>query len=158
MVVMGWGWGVLGELVLCCAGARGWRGRWGHLERAKPAGERWVRKHPREVGLQLVGARHGVSPNRGVEVRVLIDAAGARYSLPSIIFVIVLMTTIGAKLKQTAVVQHSPALENRLRLLILFVGLGAISWLTMARIVRGQVLSLRTRPFVARCRRAFDSS
>jgi oligopeptide transport system permease protein len=34
------------------------------------------------------------------------------------------------------------------RLLFLFVGLGAISWLTMARIVRGQVLSLRTRSFV----------
>jgi ABC-type dipeptide/oligopeptide/nickel transport system permease subunit len=33
-------------------------------------------------------------------------------------------------------------------LLFLFVGLGAVSWLTMARIVRGQVLSLRQRPFV----------
>ncbi|HWD93584.1 MAG TPA: ABC transporter permease [Verrucomicrobiae bacterium] len=70
------------------------------------------------------------------------------YSLPSIIFVIVLMTTLGEKLKQLPVVRQSPALEKELRLLILFVGLGAISWLTMARIVRGQVLSLRTRPFV----------
>src|SRR5260221_11296412 len=34
------------------------------------------------------------------------------------------------------------------RLLFLFVGLGAVSWLTMARIVRGHVLSLRTRRFV----------
>jgi ABC-type dipeptide/oligopeptide/nickel transport system permease subunit len=32
--------------------------------------------------------------------------------------------------------------------MLLFVGLGAVSWLTMARIVRGQVLSLRTRAFV----------
>jgi oligopeptide transport system permease protein len=70
------------------------------------------------------------------------------YSLPSIIFVIVLMTTLGEKLKQLPVVRNSPALGKDLRLLILFVGLGAISWLTMARIVRGQVLSLRTRPFV----------
>ncbi|HEY2083658.1 MAG TPA: ABC transporter permease [Verrucomicrobiae bacterium] len=70
------------------------------------------------------------------------------YSLPSIIFVIVLLTTLGEKLKQIPLVKHSPALEKDLRLLILFVGLGAISWLTMARIVRGQVLSLRTRPFV----------
>jgi ABC-type dipeptide/oligopeptide/nickel transport system permease subunit len=39
------------------------------------------------------------------------------------------------------------------RLLFLFVGLGAVSWLTMARIVRGQVLSLKTRPYVeaSRC-------
>jgi ABC-type dipeptide/oligopeptide/nickel transport system permease subunit len=33
-------------------------------------------------------------------------------------------------------------------MLYLFVGLGAVSWLTMARIVRGQVLSLRARQFV----------
>jgi ABC-type dipeptide/oligopeptide/nickel transport system permease subunit len=32
--------------------------------------------------------------------------------------------------------------------LLIVLGLGAISWLTMARIVRGQVLSLRTRGFV----------
>ncbi len=70
------------------------------------------------------------------------------YSLPSIIFVIVLMTTVGEKLKQMPFVANSPRLEKDLRLLLLFVGLGAISWLTMARIVRGQVLSLRTRPFV----------
>jgi ABC-type dipeptide/oligopeptide/nickel transport system permease subunit len=30
----------------------------------------------------------------------------------------------------------------------LVLGIGAVSWLTMARIVRGEVLSLRTRPFV----------
>lgn len=35
-----------------------------------------------------------------------------------------------------------------IRLFFLFVGLGSVSWLTMARIIRGQVLSLRTRPFV----------
>jgi ABC-type dipeptide/oligopeptide/nickel transport system permease subunit len=34
------------------------------------------------------------------------------------------------------------------RLLFLFFGLGAVSWLTMARIVRGQVLALRHRAFV----------
>jgi oligopeptide transport system permease protein len=70
------------------------------------------------------------------------------YSLPSIIFVIVLMTTLGEKLKQVAAVKNSPTLSKEMRLLILFVGLGAVSWLTMARIVRGQVLSLRSRPFV----------
>jgi peptide/nickel transport system permease protein/oligopeptide transport system permease protein len=70
------------------------------------------------------------------------------YSLPSIIFVIVLLTTLGEFLKQSHFVQNSPALERQLRVLLLFVGLGAVSWLTMARIVRGQVLSLRTRAFV----------
>jgi peptide/nickel transport system permease protein/oligopeptide transport system permease protein len=70
------------------------------------------------------------------------------YSLPSIIFVIVLLTTLGGWLKQWGFVQQSPALAKGLHVMLLLVGLGAVSWLTMARIVRGQVLSLRTRPFV----------
>ncbi|HEX3856214.1 MAG TPA: ABC transporter permease [Verrucomicrobiae bacterium] len=70
------------------------------------------------------------------------------YSLPTIIFVIVLLTTLGEIIKKSHFVENSPALEGGLRLILLFVGLGAVSWLTMARIVRGQVLSLRTRAFV----------
>jgi oligopeptide transport system permease protein len=70
------------------------------------------------------------------------------YSLPSIIFVIVLITTFGELLKHSHLVENSPALAKQIRVLLLFVGLGAISWLTMARIVRGQVLTLRTRAFV----------
>ncbi|PYJ87219.1 MAG: hypothetical protein DME22_02490, partial [Verrucomicrobia bacterium] len=42
----------------------------------------------------------------------------------------------------------SPKLGATTQMLLLFVGLGAMSWLTMARIVRGQVLSLRSRGFV----------
>jgi len=42
----------------------------------------------------------------------------------------------------------SPEVGGMARMLLLFAGLGAVSWLTMARIVRGQVLSLRTRAFV----------
>ena len=70
------------------------------------------------------------------------------YSLPTIIFVIVLLTTLGALLKQSHFVQQSAFWGKEMQILLLFVGLGAVSWLTMARIVRGQVLSLRTRAFV----------
>jgi peptide/nickel transport system permease protein/oligopeptide transport system permease protein len=79
---------------------------------------------------------------------ILMRIVDVLYSLPSIIFVIVLLTTLGELLKQSHWAENSPALERQLRLLFLFVGLGAVSWLTMARIVRGQVLSLRTRAFV----------
>ena len=79
---------------------------------------------------------------------VLMRIVDVLYSLPTIIFVIVLLTTLGEIIKQSHVVQNSPALESGLRVILLFVGLGAVSWLTMARIVRGQVLSLRTRAFV----------
>jgi ABC-type dipeptide/oligopeptide/nickel transport system permease subunit len=70
------------------------------------------------------------------------------YSLPSIIFVIVLINTLGDVLKQLPAIRQSPSLDGAVHLTLLFVGLGAISWLTMARIVRGQVLSLRSRAFV----------
>lgn len=67
------------------------------------------------------------------------------YSLPSIIFVIVLITTLEEFLRNWLGALGSPALAKSARLLFLFVGLGAVSWLTMARIVRGQVLSLRSQ-------------
>ena len=70
------------------------------------------------------------------------------YSLPTIIFVIVLITTLGEAVKQSHFISGSPAMAGTLRVGLLFVGLGAVSWLTMARIVRGQVLSLRTQAFV----------
>jgi oligopeptide transport system permease protein len=79
---------------------------------------------------------------------VLMRIVDVLYSLPSIIFVIVLMTTLGNLLKQSHFIHNSPALAGGLRVTLLFIGLGAVSWLTMARIVRGQVLSLRTRAFV----------
>jgi oligopeptide transport system permease protein len=68
------------------------------------------------------------------------------YSLPSIILVIVLITTLEGALRER--LAGWPTISQALRLVFLFVGLGAVSWLDMARIVRGQVLSLRHRPFV----------
>lgn len=70
------------------------------------------------------------------------------YSLPSIIFVIVLITTLNGVLGKVQASGLSADGTRWVQLLGLFVGLGAVSWLTMARIVRGQVLSLRTRSFV----------
>jgi len=70
------------------------------------------------------------------------------YSLPSIVFVIVLITTLEDFVKKILPTGFLTATGLAVRLVLLFVGLGAISWLTMARIVRGQVLTLRTRNFV----------
>ncbi|HEU6448216.1 MAG TPA: ABC transporter permease [Verrucomicrobiae bacterium] len=79
---------------------------------------------------------------------ILMRIVDVLYSLPTIIFVIVLITTLGELLRQAQFIEKSPALSAALRIVLLFAGLGAVSWLTMARIVRGQVLSLRTRSFV----------
>lgn len=61
------------------------------------------------------------------------------YSLPYIILVIVLL----AMFRQSTPVGQ---------LVLLFAALGSVSWLTMARIVRGQVLSLKNQEFVLAAR------
>lgn len=61
------------------------------------------------------------------------------YSLPYVIVVIVLLSMFRSQ-------------TPRGQLILLFVALGSISWLTMARIVRGQVLSLKNQEFVLAAR------
>ncbi|MEP6921139.1 MAG: ABC transporter permease [bacterium] len=61
------------------------------------------------------------------------------YSLPYIIIVIVLLSMFKSQTAQG-------------QLVLLFVALGSVSWLTMARIVRGQVLSLKNQEFVLAAR------
>jgi oligopeptide transport system permease protein len=46
----------------------------------------------------------------------------------------------------------SPAARMMLELATLLVAIGGVSWLTMARVVRGQVLSLKSQPFVEAAR------
>jgi oligopeptide transport system permease protein len=61
------------------------------------------------------------------------------YSLPYIILVIVLLAMFR---------RNTPTGQ----LVLLFIALGSVSWLTMARIVRGQVLSLKNQEFVLAAR------
>ena len=76
------------------------------------------------------------------------------YSMPSIILAVVLMSTLEPVLKHWLGTIHWFGIISfaepgkTARLLVMFTALGSVSWLTMARIVRGQVLSLRARPFV----------
>ena len=70
------------------------------------------------------------------------------YALPSIIFVIVLLTTLKDGVTRWMSSVFGPQAAAQAPMLLLFAGLGAVSWLTMARIVRGQVLTLRHRAFV----------
>ncbi len=58
------------------------------------------------------------------------------YSLPFIFFVILLMVTFGRNF------------------ILMFVAIGAVEWLTMSRIVRGQTLSLKQREFIEAARAA----
>jgi|TARA_R110002126_G_scaffold3111_22_gene17302 oligopeptide transport system permease protein len=52
------------------------------------------------------------------------------YALPFMFIVILLMVVFGRSI------------------LLVFVGIGLVEWLTMARVVRGQVMALKQRPFI----------
>lgn len=54
----------------------------------------------------------------------------ALYALPFMFVVILLMVVFGRSI------------------LLVFLGIGAVEWLTMARVVRGQVMQLKARPFI----------
>ena len=58
------------------------------------------------------------------------------YSMPYIFFVIILVVMFGRNF------------------ILIFVAIGAVEWLTMARIVRGQTLSVRQREFIEAARAA----
>ena len=70
------------------------------------------------------------------------------YALPRIVLVIVLISLFDLKLKQVLDGSFLAPLATHARLLLLFVGLGMVEWLTLARIVRAQVLTIKERPFV----------
>ena len=67
---------------------------------------------------------------------VMMRIVDTLYSLPFIFFVILLMVTFGRNI------------------FLIFVAIGAVEWLTMSRIVRGQTLSLKQKEFVEAARAA----
>jgi oligopeptide transport system permease protein len=70
---------------------------------------------------------------------VMMRVVDVLYSLPYVIIVIVLLALLPAKTPTGQLAE-------------LFFALGAVSWLTMARIVRGQVMSLKNQDFVLAAR------
>jgi len=89
----------------------------------------------------LIGVSYGATAGYlgGRVDNLMMRLVDVLYSLPYIIIVIVLLSVFRS---QTA----------RGQVILLFVALGSVSWLTMARIVRGQVLSLKNQEFVLAAR------
>jgi oligopeptide transport system permease protein len=85
----------------------------------------------------LIGVSYGaIAGYLGGRIdNIMMRLVDVLYAVPYIVLVIVLLSMFKS---QTA----------RGQLILLFVALGAVSWLTMARIVRGQVLSLKNQEFV----------
>ena len=73
------------------------------------------------------------------------------YALPFIILVIILIVVLEPVFKtpQMAWLVDLFGGEGQIKLVVLFMVIGAIEWLTMARVVRAQVMTLRQQDFVA---------
>ena len=80
----------------------------------------------------VIGVIYGVLSGYrgGLTDRVMMSGVDVLYAIPFMFLVILLMVSFGRNL------------------LLLFVALGAVQWLTMSRIVRAQVLSLKMSTFV----------
>ncbi len=89
----------------------------------------------------LIGVTYGATAGYigGRIDNLMMRAVDVLYSLPYIIIVIVLLSVFRS---QTA----------RGQVILLFIALGSVTWLTMARIVRGQVMSLKHQEFVLAAR------
>jgi oligopeptide transport system permease protein len=74
------------------------------------------------------------------------------YAIPRLIIIILVTFKFDPMLKEALRHVADGALVGYTRIIILVLSLGLIEWLTMARIVRGQVLSLKAQQFVLAAR------
>ncbi len=84
----------------------------------------------------LIGVTYGaVAGYLGGRIdNIMMRAVDAIYALPFMFFVILLMVVFGRNI------------------FLIFVAIGAVNWLDMARIVRGQTLSLKNKDFIEAAR------
>src|SRR5271156_2758340 len=75
---------------------------------------------------------------------LLMRTVDVLYGLPYILLVILLTIALQDPLRNHLFHGQGSAAN----VIVLFLAIGLVSWLTMARVVRGQVLSLRTLPYV----------
>lgn len=95
----------------------------------------------------LIGVSYGAAAGYlgGRVDDLMMRVVDVLYALPYMMIVIVLLAMFGGQ---------SPFGQ----LILLFISLGAVSWLTTARIVRGQVISLKNQEFVLAARATGVSS
>lgn len=94
------------------------------------------------VGVGLLAGYRG-----GWVDALLMRCVDILYGLPYILLILLFTVAFQERLASAL----NPRAAN---LIVLFLAIGSVSWLTMARVVRGQVLSLRAQPFIEAARAA----
>ncbi len=78
---------------------------------------------------------------------IMMRAVDVLYSLPYMLLVMLLTISLGDWIERLGIMNREWS-----RFFVLSIAIGGVSWLTMARVIRGQVLSLREQPFVEAAR------
>jgi oligopeptide transport system permease protein len=146
-LILDWGWGI--DSIAQDRGAQALGPSWHHPFGTDPLGRDMLARTMMGGRLAIIVGlvATGIALVIGVSWGAIAAYAGGKtdeammrvvdilYGFPTVVFVIVIQAVLGS---------HS--------VVLLFALIGAISWLTMARIVRGQVLALRHREFVEAAR------
>jgi len=73
------------------------------------------------------------------------------FGLPNILLVVLLAVAVDGLVERGAW-DLSTVARQMINVLTLLIAIGGVTWLTMARVIRGQVLSLKQQPFMEACR------
>jgi oligopeptide transport system permease protein len=85
-------------------------------------------------------------------MRIVDILYGLPYILLVILFKIALEDPIAGLISRMQSDSPSFSAGQAANLIVMFLAIGLVSWLTMARVVRGQVLSIRAMPYIEACR------
>lgn len=103
----------------------------------------------------IVGVSYGATAGflGGRTDNIMMRIVDILYSIPYILIVIVLLAVFGGPSTPAWIQWLSSTLggagnQGLSQIFLLFFALGLVSWLTMARVVRGQVLSLKNQEFI----------
>ena len=103
----------------------------------------------------LIGTTYGAVSGYvgGRTDAVMMRVVDILYGLPNILLVVLLAVAVDGVLESQGS-SIAPATRQLINVGTLLVAIGGVTWLTMARVIRGQVLSLKQQPFMEACRAA----
>ena len=107
----------------------------------------------------IVGVSYGaIAGYMGGKIdNIMMRIVDILYAIPYILIVIVLLSVFGGPntpqwIQSLAAIFGGAGNRGLSQIFLLFFALGLVSWLTMARVVRGQILSLKNQEFVMAAR------
>jgi ABC-type dipeptide/oligopeptide/nickel transport system permease subunit len=101
----------------------------------------------------LIGTAYGTISGYagGACDAVMMRVLDILYGLPNILLVVLLAVAVEGIVARS-VDEIAPGARQAINVCTLLAAIGGVTWLTMARVIRGQVLSLKQQPFMEACR------